>query len=207
MNSPILLPPASREVLAGIPALGSQVSTDGFCLRPIQPEADADWLHDWLHRDYARFWGLGQASPDEIRKVYQTIQDSDHSRAYLGRRDGQPAFLLEHYLPSLNALGRHYPVRTGDHGIHFALAPVQKPRHDFSIEVLLAILEIIFRDTQARRLVVEPDIRNLKIHILNFRAGFRYVGLLKLADKNAYLGFCSRRQFQAARQRHRGACP
>ncbi len=188
---------------AALVDLGEQPSEDGFSLRPIRPTDDAPWLHDWLHRDYARFWGMGQATQEDIRAYYQAMQLSGHARAYLGARCGQPAFLLEHYLPARDELGLHYPVREGDHGMHFALAPVQRPQHDFSIQVLLAILEIIFRDTSARRIVVEPDVRNAKIHILNCRAGFRYSRRLDLSTKSAYLGFCSRRQYAMARRRHR----
>ncbi|MHC1481246.1 GNAT family N-acetyltransferase [Frateuria aurantia] len=207
--------PASRPTVAAsastpaadLPWLGTLASRDGFRLRLIEPAADAPWLHDWLRQDYARFWGLNQASVTEVLRVYQRIQTSPYCHAYLGCQGEQPAFLLEHYLPLHDEVGQHYSVHEGDHGIHFALAPVQTPRHGFSLEVLLGILEIIFRDTPARRVVVEPDIRNHKIHTLNFRAGFYYCGLLELASKSAFLGFCNRRQFARAQYRYRHPQP
>lgn len=194
-------PAAAGE--GGIPRLDARPSRQGFSLRPVRPAEDADWLHDWLRRDYARFWGLTRASREDVMAVYEAIQNSGHSLAYLGSRAQAPAFLLEHYLPAHDPVAGHYPVRAGDHGIHFVLAPLQTPRHNFSIEVLMAIIEIIFRDTPARRLVVEPDVRNLKIHALNFRAGFRYTGLIQLPTKTAYLGFCNRPQFAAAQRLQR----
>ena len=51
---------------------------------------------------------------------------------------------------------------------------------------------------QTQRVVVEPDVRNTKIHVLNERMGFQPHGRIELPDKTALLSFCTRQQFKAA---------
>ncbi|MCY1244959.1 hypothetical protein D9M72_580610 [compost metagenome] len=47
--------------------------------------------------------------------------------------------------------------------------------------------------------MVEPDARNLKIHVLNARLGFQPAGEIALPDKQALLSFCTREAFHSAR--------
>ena len=53
--------------------------------------------------------------------------------------------------------------------------------------------------------VVEPDVRNEKIHRLNRRAGFQDHGVVELATKRALLALCTRRQYCDALQREDGS--
>lgn len=55
----------------------------------------------------------------------------------------------------------------------------------------------MFSDARVSRIVVEPDVRNEKIHILNKRAGFEYQQIIDLPNKTAYLGFCTREQYES----------
>lgn len=60
------------------------------------------------------------------------------------------------------------------------------------------VLEFIFTDPAAQRVVVEPDSRNEKIHAINKRAGFVHQKEIKLSNKTAYLGICTRSDYLAA---------
>jgi len=57
------------------------------------------------------------------------------------------------------------------------------------------VMAFMFERLAARRIVVEPDIDNLRIHALNRSVGFREVGRLVLPDKIATLAFCTRADF------------
>ena len=102
--------------------------------------------------------------------------------------------------PPHDRLADHYQVRPGDRGMHLLLAPCEKPVHGFSLEVMRSILAYQFADPFARRIVVEPDARNAKVHALNQRVGFVYQRLLQLPEKDACLAFCTRAQFLATLQ-------
>lgn len=172
-------------------------------LRPLAPEQDIALLHDWLGRDYAAYWGMGDYSRAQLADYVGEIQACPHREIALGLWDGRPAFLFEGYLPLHDRLAEHYQVRPGDRGMHLLLAPCERPVHGFSLEVMRSILAYQFSDPFARRIVVEPDVRNSKVHVLNRRAGFVYQRLLQLPEKNACLAFCTRAQFHASLQENR----
>lgn len=59
-------------------------------------------------------------------------------------------------------------------------------------------MDYMFSRPEVRRVVVEPDVRNEKIHVLNKRAGFRYQHTIDMGHKTAWLAFCQREDYQHA---------
>lgn len=149
-------------------------------------------LHAWITHPKARFWGMQQATTEDIAAFYHQLNTSEHAHAYLGLHQDEPCFLLECYIPSFDEIAAHYPVHKGDRGMHMLLAPTEHPQHGFSTAVIRTILGFIFSESAAERVVVEPDVRNEKIHKLNQRVGFQYEKVIQLRTKSAYLGFCTR---------------
>jgi Acetyltransferases, including N-acetylases of ribosomal proteins len=174
-----------------VPTLGC------FALRPLRAAEDAPLIHDWVTRDYARFWNMGRKSLVEVEAFYETLMVSGDATAWIGLFNGVPAFLVELYDPAGDPVGDHYPVRTGDRGMHFLVGPPTERLSGFTYAVLLTIMDFIFVDPAARRVVVEPDVRNEKIHALNRRVGFLYDREIELGEKTAHLAFCTREQFMA----------
>lgn len=169
-----------------------------FSFRPVDADADAALLHSWVGMDYARFWGMQSASLAEVRAEYERIQASGHHTAVLGLEDGNPVFLMERYDPIQSPLHGLYESRAGDIGMHLLVAPPLHPRPGFTTAVMSAVLERLFADPAAERVVVEPDAANHKIHNLNARLGFEKHALLRLPDKDAWLSLCTRENFHAA---------
>ncbi len=169
-------------------------------LHPLDPAADAALVHDWVTRPYARFWGMQDATRADVARAYGAIADSPHHDAFLGRHDGQPAFLVERYDPRHEEVGRHYRPEPGDVGMHFLVGPTDDPVPGFTLAVVTAAMRLCFADPAAQRVVVEPDVRNDKVHALNAAVGFEVAGTIALPDKQALLSFCTRGQFAAARE-------
>jgi siderophore synthetase component len=177
----------------------SELQVGGFQLRPLRLPGDVELIHGWVSRPYASYWGLVGESPEGVLAAYREI--TRNTDVYLGLREASPAFLLECYDPGLHAIGRHYPVQPGDRGMHLLLAPPRTVTHGFSWSVFCAALDFLFSDPATRRVVVEPDIRNSKIHVLNRRAGFRYQRAITLPSKTAHLAFCTRQDHEDALSR------
>ena len=172
-----------------------------FRFVPVNPAADARLLHGWMTRDYARFWGMLDASVDDVEREYSGIAANPHHHAWLGLEpDGSPAFLMESYAPDHSPLAGTYPVAGGDRGMHLLVGPPETPRTGFTSAVFEAVLEFLFADPAVTRIVVEPDVRNTKIAALNARFGFIPDRLIDLPDKTARLSFCTRAGFAAARK-------
>lgn len=171
-----------------------------FTFRCMEPERDAPLVHGWVSRPYASFWGMLSASVRDVAEEYAKIQASGHHHALLGLDGGVPAFLMEEYLPSSSPLAGLYPVRPGDVGMHLLVAPPSAaPEPGYTAAVMDAVLARLFRRPEVERVVVEPDVRNTRIHALNGRLGFQPAGVVALPDKDALLSFCSRPGYQAAR--------
>ncbi|WP_336711912.1 GNAT family N-acetyltransferase [Arthrobacter sp. USHLN218] len=169
-----------------------------FRFVPADPEADAVLLHGWVTRDYARFWGMLTASPEDVRAELAGIAANPHHEAWLGYDGGVPAFLMERYLPQHSPLAGLYPAAEGDIGMHLLVGPPDAPRSGYTTAVFRSVLEFLFSSPAVRRIVVEPDVRNTKILDLNRRLGFRRQSRLRLPDKEAWLSFCTREDFARA---------
>ena len=178
-----------------------------FGLRPLRIPDDIPTIHDWVHRDYARFWGLVGASVAEVEETYRAITARPHVEAFLGFHEGSPAFLVETYLPAEDPIAAHYDARPSDRGMHVLVAPATTPIAGFGFCVFTVVMDFVFDDPSVERVVVEPDVRNEKIHALNRRAGFEYQRLVELPAspgapaKTAHLAFCTRDRYDDARRK------
>ena len=171
-----------------------------FTFRDVDPVADAPLLHSWVTRPYASFWGMLSASVDDVAREYAGIQSSGHNRAMLGLDGGAPAVLMEDYRTASSPRAALYPLRPGVAGMHLLVAPPSSaPEAGFTTAVMDAVLARLFAQPGVDRVVVEPDVRNTRIHALNERLGFRPAGVVALPDKDALLSFCSRDDYLAAR--------
>jgi siderophore synthetase component len=176
-----------------VPALGK------FSLRALRIPEDILCIHSWVNLDYARYWGLAGSSVEEVEAEYLRI--SQRAEVFLGFFNDRPVFLMECYDPKDHEVGEHYCWQAGDRGMHLLVAPAERPIANFTWSVFTTILDFLFSDPKTQRIVVEPDIRNEKIHVLNRRAGFEYQKLITLSNKTARLEFCTREQYRSALNR------
>jgi hypothetical protein len=184
--------PTYRRFVAGLGTLS---------LRPFDLAEDVTTLHSWVTQPYARYWGLLTASVADVHAEYLRIAESAHHQAFLGEHDGRPAFLMERYEPAYDAVGRTYDVAPGDIGMHVLVGPPTVPTAPipgFTGAVFETIMDSLFSDPLVDRVVVEPDVRNVKIQALNARMGFRKHSIVALQDKQAWLSFCTRDQYADA---------
>lgn len=175
-----------------IPGLGV------FELRPIDMKNDIPLIHNWVNRDYAVYWEMNGFSVEEVKNTYYNILEK--TQVYMGIFNGQTAFLLECYDPKNDIVGKYYASQKGDKGMHILVAPSEKVIPNFTWSIFTVILDFIFSDSKSQRIVVEPDARNHKIHLLNKRAGFVFQHILELPHKKAHLEFCTREDYYKALQ-------
>lgn len=164
-------------------------------LEPLDPDRDATLLHAWVTHPRSVFWGMQEATEQQVHDEYARIADDPHHHALLGRADGEPAFLMERYDPAHSPLADLAELRPGDVGMHVLVAPTDAPVRGFTRAVLRRVVEECFADPAVRRVVVEPDVRNDRIAVLNAAAGFTVARHVDLVDKTAALSFCSRAAF------------
>ncbi|MET9319081.1 GNAT family N-acetyltransferase [Streptomyces sp. NPDC003038] len=169
-----------------------------FSIRPMDPFADAELLHGWVTHPKAAFWMMQDASLPDVEREYMKIAAAEHHEAFIGLHEGRPAFLMETYDPAELELVGLYEAQPGDVGMHFLVAPSDRPLHGFTRAVITTVMAAVFADPATERVVVEPDVRNTAVHALNAAVGFVPEGPVRKPEKEALLSFCTRAQFEAA---------
>lgn len=165
-------------------------------LEPLDLERDLELLHRWVTHPKAVFWMMQGADLEDVRVAYAELESCDHHDVWLGRVEGEAAFLAETYDPERSPLAGLAELRPGDLGMHVLVAPTDAPRHGFTSRVLAAVVRHCFRNPAVHRVVVEPDVRNDAIAELNARAGFLVEREVELPDKRAALSLCTRERFE-----------
>ncbi|WP_221352698.1 GNAT family N-acetyltransferase [Streptomyces beigongshangae] len=181
----------------GTAGTGDTVGT--LTLRPLDPLKDAGLLHSWVTHPKAAYWMMQDAKPEDVEREYMAVAASEHHHAYLGLHDGRPAFLMEKYDPRYIELAGLYEPEPGDVGMHFLVAPTDRPVHGFTRAVITAVMEELFADPGTRRVVVEPDVTNTAVHALNEAVGFVPEREIEKPEKRALLSFCTREHFSQKR--------
>ncbi|MEV5429731.1 GNAT family N-acetyltransferase [Streptomyces sp. NPDC052701] len=176
----------------------SATTVGTLALRPLDPLKDAGLLHGWVTHPKAAFWMMQDARLQDVERAYLEIAADEHHHAYLGLHDGEPAFLMEKYDPAHRELVGLYEPQPGDVGMHFLVAPTDRPVHGFTRAVITAVMEFLFQDPATRRVVVEPDVDNKAVHALNEAVGFVPEREIQKPEKKALLSFCTREQFERA---------
>ncbi|WP_309235251.1 GNAT family N-acetyltransferase [Streptomyces sp. TRM64462] len=159
-----------------------------FALRAVDPDGDAKLVHGWMNDpEVAEYWELAQ--PVERIAAYLREQiASAHSTPYVGCVDGTPMSYWELYRADLDPLRHHYPALPRDAGVHLLLGPSAYRGRGLGARLLRAVSDWQMRaDPYARRVVAEPDVRNVRSVRAFERAGFRLVRQLDLPVKQAAL--------------------
>jgi siderophore synthetase component/RimJ/RimL family protein N-acetyltransferase len=169
--------------------------------RAFDLATDIDLILPWVTSPHAKYWGLSGATRRRVEEAYKDI--CQRARVFIGTVEGSTSekyagnFLVETYDPNCEEVGKHYEVQPGDRGMHVLLAPPTTSQSGFSRLVFQSVLDFLFLDPLVQRVVVEPDIRNEKIHRLNRNAGFIYQRPLQLSSKVAHLAFLTRARHES----------
>ncbi|VUD69211.1 Aerobactin synthase [Thalassocella blandensis] len=167
----------------------------------FKPELHAGIIQRWLSLPYAHYWGMSDKSSEDLQSHYLNVIANNLATPYLGLVDGKPAFFIEVYDPETEGVTQHYAKRDGDCGMHILVSPADRPVAGFTHHIFMFVMEFLFSLPSVERVVVEPDHRNQKILKINKRAGFFHERKISLSGKDAYLAFCTRAQFSAAKKR------
>ncbi|MCC2268923.1 acetyltransferase [Streptomyces sp. CT1-17] len=180
------------------PRTGTAPAVGALTLRPVDPLTDAGLLHGWLTHPKSAFWLMQDAGLVDVERAFMELAADEHQQAHLGLHDGVPAFLVERYDPAHRELVGLYEPEPGDVGMHFLVAPTDRPVHGFTRAVITTVMTDLFADPATRRVVVEPDVANTAVHTLNATVGFVPEREIQKPEKKALLSFCTREQFERA---------
>lgn len=177
-----------RNQVAGIGA---------FTFKAYNNESDAQVIHPWVNMEYAKFWMLNNSTLADVKAEYRKIMAPTGTSVYLGFLNETPVFLTEIYDPSKEEIAEHVTLKPGDLGMHVLVGPSEVRIPGFTRGVFASVMKCVFDLHGAERVIVEPDVTNLKIQKLNNEAGFRVLKpRVALSSKTARIECCTRAEFE-----------
>jgi acetyl CoA:N6-hydroxylysine acetyl transferase len=159
-----------------------------FSVRPFRRGSGDDaLLRPWMNDPaVARFWGLAGPELRLETHLHQLFAGS-HSRPYVGLLDGVPMSYWELYWAAQDPLAAHYAARTGDAGLHLLLGPARYRGIGLARHLIRAVSDWQLAHPRTRRVVAEPDVRNVASVRAFEQAGFARTEDLGLPGKTAAL--------------------
>ncbi|WP_440120487.1 GNAT family N-acetyltransferase [Tenacibaculum sp. Ill] len=166
-------------------------------IRPFQVKKDSAFLHQWVTQEYAVFWGMQNATVEEVEEEYTQLVAPKHYDVFVGMFHNEPAFIVERYNPQLDIINDFYKAKTSDCGVHIIVAPPKITKTpNFTWFMFRAVMDFVFTNPTINRIVVEPDIRNKKMFALCQRIGFQLGNVIELPNKTAQLAFLTKTNYQ-----------
>lgn len=156
----------------------------------LDPVADLDTIHAWVTQPGTEFWGLGHLTREELGELYAYVDSLETHHAFVVRLGDEPRALLQTYDPHHDPVGECYPVQPGDVGLHLLIGSRgSAPAPGFTAHLMAYLAAFLLGQPGARRLVVEPDVRNERAVARMVRSGFQLGPEIDLPDKRARLAF------------------
>lgn len=165
-------------------------------IRAFELENDIDLLHSWVVLPYAKYWGMQRHTKKEVFQEYYELLLNPEHQVFIGELNATPIFLMESYNPRKDVISSCYEVVEGDVGMHILVAPIENRIPQFTWNVFKSVMDFLFSHKEVKRVVVEPDVNNHKIHELNKKAGFKYIKKIQLLKKKAHLAICNRYDYE-----------
>ncbi|WP_421853247.1 GNAT family N-acetyltransferase [Marinomonas sp.] len=165
---------------------------------PLDLDKHIALIQPWFQMDYAKFWGMQNMTIAQTRQYYLDHIENKGLQVFIGFYGNQASIVLEVYDPNLDEIKDLYPVQAGDIGMHFFAAPCRTQISGFTLTWMQKVMNFLFEELKATRIVVEPDIHNDKIHTLNLEVGFTYSNAINMTTKTAMLAFCYPENFYAS---------
>ena len=163
-------------------------------------DKDVEIIYKWVTQSYACYWGMIDKTLEEVYSEYRKLIAIPNYEVFIGVYKNEPIFLMEKYKALEDRISNYYNVKDTDYGMHILIAPPKKIIHGFTWNVFSTVLEYFFEQPYIDRVVVEPDVRNEKIHKLNKKAGFKYLKEIEFSEKTAALAFCELDDYKEAKK-------
>jgi RimJ/RimL family protein N-acetyltransferase len=160
-----------------------------FRLVPVRPERDLPLITQWMNDPaVAAFWELDGPPERTAAHLRPQLDGDGRSVPCLGVLDGVPMSYWEVYRADLDPLARHYPARPHDTGLHLLIGGAADRGRGLGTALLRAAGDLVLAHRPlCRRVVAEPDLRNVPSVSAFLGAGFRFSAEVDLPGKRAAL--------------------
>jgi RimJ/RimL family protein N-acetyltransferase len=161
-------------------------SAGRFTLTPVKIDRDLPLIQSWMNDpDVARYWEL-DGPPERTSEHVRAQLELPRSQPLLARLSGRAIGYWELYQAADDPLAEHYAAEPDDLGVHLLIGEGDCRGIGLGGVLLRALADAVQRE-RPRRLVAEPDERNIASVRAFTTAGFTAAATLDLPDKRATL--------------------
>ncbi|MCG3880095.1 GNAT family N-acetyltransferase [Psychrobacter sp. Ps6] len=170
-----------------------------FALRAVSYPEDMPLLYQWMHAEHVvDQWQL-HLPMSQLKTHFEKMLADDHQRLYLILCDDEPIGYTEIYETARDRLSNYYKAKDTDMGWHILLGDPAVVGKGYLKPTGMMISKFIFEQTDAKKIVVEPD---SKVQVYRWVAdsfAYRVQRLIEMPEKTASLYFCNRDEFLESR--------
>ena len=161
-------------------------SAGRFTLTPVKIDRDLPLIQSWMNDpDVARYWEL-DGPPERTSEHVRAQLELPHTQPLLARLSGRGIGYWELYQATDDPLAAHYAAEPDDLGVHLLIGESDCRGIGLGGVLLRALADAVQRE-KPRRLVAEPDERNIASVRAFTAAGFTAAATLDLPQKRATL--------------------
>ena len=161
-------------------------SAGRFTLTPVKIDRDLPLIQSWMNDpDVARYWEL-EGPPERTTEHVRTQIESPHTQPLLARLSGRAIGYWEMYQAADDPLAAYYASEPDDLGVHLLIGESDCRGIGLGGVLLRALADAVQRE-KPRRVVAEPDERNIASVRAFTAAGFTAAATLDLPEKRATL--------------------
>ncbi|OEI69425.1 siderophore synthetase [Curtobacterium sp. ER1/6] len=170
-------------------AVPADATTGLPSVHPVDPDRDAALVQRWLGHPASSWWAMTDHDVDAVGVYLRAVQEDPAQAGWLLRWGGEPIAYAETYDPREVLLTDVWDAEPGDVGMHLLVAPAPAEGRvpGLTTAVMQAVVEHCRDALGARRVVVEPDVRNTAVQRKNAEAGFRALREVDVDGKRALL--------------------
>lgn len=153
-------------------------------VKPLHLPRDINTIHQWVTQPYAKeFWQM-DGPVETLYHHYEDFLNSGTGYSLMFFLDDHPVAQIDYYKVSGDEVKIHYEYEETDFGIHLLMGTFKSPVADLSKHVMITALAFLF-SLDIRRIIGEPDARNIKANNLVQDVGFRFIKQIEMSYKTA----------------------
>lgn len=159
-----------------------------YGVRQADPDADAELISQWMNLPHlVQAWEYDW--PPERWRLYLKAQlAGTFSRPLVASRHGEDVGYIEIYRAAKDSIATCYDADLYDLGVHAAIADINLVNRGIAARLLPTLLVDLFaREPQCRRVMFDPDHRNVAARRLVEYGGCTFLGEHQMSNRRMAL--------------------
>ncbi|ORA16617.1 GNAT family N-acetyltransferase [Mycobacterium arosiense] len=159
-----------------------------YGLRVVDPDADAETIAEWMSRPHLVQAWESNWPVERWHRYLQAQLEGEFSRPFIATLDGVDRAYIELYRAAKDSIAARYDYDPHDLGLHVAVADLDYiERGHVSYLLPYLVVSILTLDPQCRRIMFDPDHRNVLARKFCERSGCAFLGEHDMSNRRMAL--------------------